>query len=359
LVARVFFAIFIVIAACSGAFSSPEQDVRPPQLGDSDMSWVKLDGGEWVGGEIISMDDVLTFKSKNLGILQLEWEKVDRIYTKKELSAIKANQTQLEDFRIVKGGLVRIRDKENFTENKRDALQSLKKDNRHNARKWKVRGTIGLNVVKGTTDQIDYNLMARIQRRDKESRFVADYLAFIAKEDDILTEGNRRFSTHYDLFSGKNYFFRPIEASYFSDKFQNIDYRLALGTGLGYSILDNHDSEWGVVLGVSYQVNQFESVQAGEPTSDESPAVNFATDFETILTDNIDFKLKYNFNFLSSAAGSFQHHLASVLSINITKYLNFDTSFYWDRVEDPVLYEDGESPDQDDFRLVFGIGARY
>lgn len=353
--------LLVVIVAHSDCFSSPESDVphKPPQPDDSGLTWIQLDGGEWLGGEIISINDEVTFESKNLGILQLELEKIDRIHTTRELSEFNVDPAQLGDFRIVKDGLVRIRDRENFGKENLDTLQSLDKDSRYDNKKWRIKGTVGLNLVKGTTDQIDYNLSARIQRRDEESRFVAKYLAFIAKEDNILTEGNRRFSSHYDRFFGKSYFFRPIVGSYFTDKFQNIDYRLSLGSGIGYSLLDNHDTEWGVVLGLSYQINQFESVQAGESASEGSPAINLASDFETALTRNIDFNLKYNFSLLSSASGSFQHHLASVLSINISKYLNFDTSFYWDRTQEPVLDEDGVSPDQDDFRLVFGVGARY
>ncbi len=353
--------LLVVIGGNSDCFCAPELNVphKPPLPDGSGLSWIQLDGGEWLGGKIISINDELKFKSKNLGVLQLELEKIDRIYTTRELSEINVDQVQLEDFRIVKDGLVRIRDRENFAKENLDTLQSLGKDSRYDTKKWRIKGTVGLNLVKGTTDQIDYNLRAHIQRRDEESRFVAEYLAFIAKEDNVLTEGNRRFSSHYDRFYGESYFFRPIVGSYFTDKFQNIDYRLTLGTGIGYSIIDNHDTEWGVVLGLSYQINQFESVQAGEQTREESPAVNLATDFETTLTSNIDFNLKYNFSLLSSAAGSFQHHLASVLSINISKYLNFDTSFYWDRTQEPVLDENGVSPDQDDFRLVFGVGTRY
>jgi hypothetical protein len=89
LVTRVsFITYFLILAAYSDGFSSPELDVphRPPHPDASGLSWVKLNGGEWIGGEIISMNDGLEFRSKNLGILQLEWEIVDRIYTTRKLS---------------------------------------------------------------------------------------------------------------------------------------------------------------------------------------------------------------------------------------------------------------------------------
>lgn len=351
----ILFVFIIIIQSRTECYSVQKIDVldRPPHIDGSGLSWVKLDGGEWLGGEIISIADGLKFRSKNLGILQLELEKVDCIYSTGDLSFLNLDKAQLAGFRIFKNGLVRISDTANPDTNQ------LQYRSRDYSKKWGVKGGVGLNFVKGASEQIDYNLKVRIRRLDEESRFIAQYLAFIAKEDNILTEGNRRFTSHYDHIYSENIYFRLIDGSYFTDRFQNIDYRLSLGSGIGYSLIDTSEAEWGIVLGLSYQINEFDSVQAGEPTREETPAVTITTDFDKALTSNIDLSLKYNFSLLSSGAGSFQQQLASVLAINVSKYLSFNTSFYWDRTEAPTLDEDGVAPDKDDFRLVFGIGGQY
>ena len=39
----------------------------------------------------------------------------------------------------------------------------------------------------------------------------------------------------------------------------------------------------------------------------------------------------------------------------VTSLLDFDVSFVWDRIRDPRQNSDGTFPDQDDYRLIFGL----
>lgn len=49
-------------------------------------------------------------------------------------------------------------------------------------------------------------------------------------------------------------------------------------------------------------------------------------------------------------------HWLNSFEFELTRLLDFDVSFIWDRVQYPVADEDGLVPENDDLRLIFGIG---
>ena len=85
------------------------------------------------------------------------------------------------------------------------------------------------------------------------------------------------FVGFYDTLLGKDYFFRPVIAKYFRDTFQNIDYRLTLGPGIGYILADSNEIEWDMVVGLAYQTTHFDNVEAGEDSRSSSPTFLFET----------------------------------------------------------------------------------
>jgi hypothetical protein len=44
---------------------------------------------------------------------------------------------------------------------------------------------------------------------------------------------------------------------------------------------------------------------------------------------------------------------------NLIGDLDFDITWVWDRIQDPRQNSDGSSPDQDDFRTMFGPGFSF
>ena len=49
-------------------------------------------------------------------------------------------------------------------------------------------------------------------------------------------------------------------------------------------------------------------------------------------------------------------HSDAPFETDITKRLDFDIKLIWDRIENPRPDSEGNEPEQDDFRLVVGIG---
>ena len=53
------------------------------------------------------------------------------------------------------------------------------------------------------------------------------------------------------------------------------------------------------------------------------------------------------------------HHLESRLSVDIWGALDFDVTFNWDRIENPVADENGVRPQSDDLRISVGFGIDF
>ena len=83
------------------------------------------------------------------------------------------------------------------------------------------------------------------------------------------------------------------------------------------------------------------------------------TIFDTELTKTIDFIFNYAFQILNKASGTYTHHSITTLETELTEWLDFDTSFIWDRIQNPRPDDDGTVPEKDDFYLIFSLGIEF
>ena len=114
-----------------------------------------------------------------------------------------------------------------------------------------------------------------------------------------------------------------------------------------------------MVVGLAYQTTRFDNVEAGEDNRSSSPTFLFETTLKAELMKKVHLEIGYDLNLSSKSSGFYSHHLLSTLSTEISKYLDFDISLIWDRVQEPATYENGDIPRKDDYKLVFGVGAKY
>jgi long-subunit fatty acid transport protein len=154
-------------------------------------------------------------------------------------------------------------------------------------------------------------------------------------------------------------FLRPVFGEYFRDPFQNIQGQYTIGTGLGYQLIDTSKTEWTVSGGLAYQETQFDSVEAGEDQEVSTPALVMGTNYETDLTKRIDFQGSYSLKLLNEESGKYTHHAVATFGTDLTKWLDFDISLVWDRIQKPTANADGTLPKQDDYKLMFSLGVEY
>ena len=151
-------------------------------------------------------------------------------------------------------------------------------------------------------------------------------------------------------------FITPITMEYYRDPFVNIEQRIYVGAAIGYSLINTYETEWDISAGPAYQSTKFVSVQPDQSPEDNALTLILSTRFDTELNSKVDLKGTYSATLGDEAIGNYSHHSILTVETEITDKLDFDVSLVWDRVRSPVPDENGETPEQDDFRLMIGLG---
>ena len=191
-----------------------------------------------------------------------------------------------------------------------------------------------------------------------------NYIGYISKTK--VTSGeleetinNHRLSGALDIYATRNFFYNPINAEYYRDRFQNIDQRITIGAGLGYIIKDSGKVDWNLSAGPAVVSTKHVSVQAGEDIRVESGSLAVTTDLDIELNSTIDFIFNYKIHWLKNESGGYTHHMIATLKSENTRDLDLDISAVWDRISHPTEDDTGNLPEPDDYRLLLGLSYSF
>ena len=334
----------------------PDLSWVPPE--DS-FDWIQLKSGEWLKGRIKAMQErKLEFDSEELKLLTFDWKDIrqvrsphvnDLLYGKKQEAS---GPISITPEHVTVGGA----EPRTFP---RDELQSITPGGSKERNYWSGKVSVGLSVSAGNTKSVDYNAQASLQRRTPDTRLRFDYLGNVSSVDDVESADNQRASVEFDYWLSRRLFLVVPYAEYFSDPFQNIAKRVTGNVGLGYDLVDHPNLEWNITAGPAYQYTWFDSVQTGQATEKGALALVFGSRFDWEITRRIELILEYRGQYTSRELGETFHHSVSTLSVELTKRLDLDVSFVWDRTQNPKPDSSGAVPTQNDFRLVLGLGVRF
>jgi len=339
------------------ATAQDDAEFVPP---DDGYDWLRLVSGEWLRGELIgAFGDNVEFDSDVLEELVIDAEDIDGFYSKRVFGV------SIRDYGIIVGRVRVEGDKivvtagEDTTEFPRDDLVAITLSAKRERERWSGDISLGFNARQGNSEFIEYNMSAGIERRTAQSRTFIDYIGNFNETEGVQVANNHRLNGTVDRFSGSRLFWRPLIAQYFRDPFTNIEHQGTLVSGLGYDIIDTSRTEWDTYIAVGVNYVERVSVEAGQPTSSTSPSLTIGTAFDTELTSWMDYEFSFSATFLDEESGTYQHHLVTTLSSDLTGNFDIDVSFVWDRTEDPPPLEDTTIPEQDDFRLLISLAYDF
>jgi Protein of unknown function, DUF481 len=344
--------------------ADPWQAFYPPP--DSRFDWLQLTSGEWLKGEIKGLYNFeLEFESDELDTLKVDWDDVKILrsagpqavrYT--DPQNVRVPLTAFGQLTLI-GNTATIGSSPNTTTVTRDQIITIATGTQKEADFWSGEVSIGANVRSGNSDVADGAVTALVQRRKADSRFQADYRGNFSRTAGVETQNNHRINSFYDSFRTSRLYWRVLFGEYFRDKFQNINHQLTVGTGAGYDIKRTKKTEWDVSAGVGFLYKEAVSVEATEDAGNVSPALTLGTYFDTELTKRLDYELRYNLRIVDEQNGELIQNLVTTLSSDITGNLDLDLTLTWDRTEKPQPRENGEVPDQDDFRFTVSIAYEF
>jgi putative salt-induced outer membrane protein YdiY len=341
----------------SGGESTQPQPWAPPVPPSDKFDWIQLTSGEWLKGELkVLYEEKLEFDSDELGLLKLDWEDVKQVRSRRVFSI------RLEGPITVKGLLQVAEQKVIVTagderqEFARSQLVAIAPGAPREIDYWSAKISIGFNLTRGNTEQTQWTTAANVKRRTSATRLVADWLASFSETDGEETVNNQRLSAFFDVFRTRKYFFRPVFGEYFRDPFSNISSRVTVGAGMGFHIIDTAKTEWDVSGGPAYQRTRFDSVPAGQDSSETTPSLVAGTHYNTELTETVDFDFLYSLQIVNEQSGTYTHHMVATFDTELTGWLDFSVSAVWDRIEDPQPDADGIVPKQNDYLFIIALG---
>jgi hypothetical protein len=206
----------------------------------------------------------------------------------------------------------------------RDLLVSLTRRAERELDRWSGELSFGTNVRRGNNDVVEYNTIAGFERRTAVSRAFVDYIGNFNETEGVPVSVNHRVNIVLDRFRGSRFFWRPFSGQYFRDPFQNIRHQATLETGVGYDLIDSGRTDWEVTAGVGVNIVERVSVEQGQEASSTFPSATLGTDFETELTDWMDFLLSFQMTFVDEESGDYQHHLLTTRSTELIGDVDFD-----------------------------------
>ncbi|RDH82530.1 MAG: DUF481 domain-containing protein [endosymbiont of Galathealinum brachiosum] len=331
----------------------------------TEFDWVQLTSGEWLKGEIKSMySESIEFDSDKLDLLNIDLEDVKYLQTFLPARVNIENIGEVTGVLNISKDLVTITQGETVKEYDVIELVSFTPSGNREIDLWAIKFTLGLDLRKGNTEQVDFTSGLNAKRRTSKSRFILDYIGNISKTDAVSGEleetvNNHRLNSNLDKYVTRNFFYTPVFAEYFEDAFQNIENRLTVGVGVGYTIINEPKTEWRVSGGPSYVSTEYVSVLPGEDIKVDSASLALSTSYEVEINNKMDFIYKYNIQISEEEAGGYTHHMIATFENELTGDLDLNISLIWDRINSPVIDDQSNAPEKDDLRFMLGISYSF
>ena len=351
-------ALFIITLCSAGGVAASEVSWAPPPPEPDEFDWIQLTSGEWLKGEfVVFYSEKLEFNSEELDLRIFDWDDIQILRSGGVVQMRLLSGERLYGQLLVEGDVVKLSG--SAQEYHRDQILTITAGEPKERNFWNANLSLGANWLSGNTDQAEANARLRIARRTLSSRLVANYLGNYSVTRDVVTVNNHRASLVGDYFIDERLFVRPIIGEYYRDPFQNIGYRLTVGAGVGYEVIDTARTEWVFTAAPGFQYTRFEEVRAGEPESASTPALLLDTRLDMELTRSLDLSYDYQVQFTNQASGLYSHHMVAGVKVELSTWLDLDVSLVWDRLQEPTEDALGNVPEQDDWRFVLGLGFNF
>lgn len=320
-----------------------------------------LSNGDWMSGSFESLDDhEIKFEGVHvdkidLGDLTLAFGDIVELQFGSENTFVFPNQKKVVGVAKVSGDTLTIVTDDGTQRFPRPDLVSIAKGRISEFDLWSGGASVGLTKNSGNSDELQLLVLAHFIRQGDTLRFRTHYLNNLSKTDGADTVKNQRLDSRIDVFVSERLYLTPAMLDYYSDAFQNIDWRLSPGAGAGYQVVQGKRAEWDIDMALVYQKTRY-TPPLGE---DNAIALKLQTHFRVKFTDYL--RLNGNYSIvadLEDTANVTQHSLVK-LDVGITEHVDLNLAFVWDRVGEPKANSLGDVPKKNDFKLSFGAGLRF
>lgn len=350
----------LAIALPGGPAVAEDPPWTPPEPSPESMDWIRMSSLEWLRGELhLMQDDKLEFESEELDNLKLDWDDVIEFRSPRILTYAFEDSGEIVGTGLMRDSLIVIQTEQGARTLPRSLLLSIIEGKPTEWNYWSAKLSLGIITRTGNTNQADLNALTLLRRQTTRTRLDLSYTGNFSEVNEEQTVNNHHGTLTTNYLITRGFFLAPIGGGVFSDKFQNIELRWSVGTGLGYYLIRKSGFEWQVVLGGGYQETRSISVEEGQDPKDSGGFVAPATSMEVDITKDLEFTFNYDSQITMPYDRGTIHHTFALLSYELTSILDLDVSANWDRVENPKTTAEGVTPKKDDFRTAIGLGLDF
>ena len=332
--------------------STPPEIWQPPSFDVQQWDWIQLDTGEWVKGRIkVLHEESVEIDSDHFDLISIDWEDVAYIRTGRVMSVLlDGGEVLLGRLTTERGNLLVGGEPVEFPQVVGIASASPREFDL-----WSADISVGLNFRSGNVEQKDLNTKVSLKRRTVKNNTKMSYTGNYSESESEQLANNHTASLSHDFRISHKWFFRPIQAEYYRDPFQNREAEWTVGFGAGYQIFDTPKLDWTVSAGPGYQRTEYVDVVEGEDRTVSTPALLLGTFYDQEVTDNIDFQVDYQVSMTETKAGRAKHDFYMALDVDLTSRLDLRLAGTWKRIESPQPDSDGITPEKDDFTATLGL----
>ncbi len=306
---------------------------------------VTLRNGDRITGKILKKDgDKLTFKSDVFGDISIPWDQVSQMTSDEPLYVV------LPDGRSVQGKLETAEDKlvvaaaearESVALSEapviRNAAEQKAWERLQNPgwlQLWGGYVDFGASLARGNADTTTMTTglnASRATRTDKTTIYFNQIYSTASVEGETSTTAQAiRGGWGYNRNLNSRIFWN-IFNDYEYDKFQDLDLRLALGTGFGYSLMKTERARLDLLGGGAYTHEEFST-----PLSRNSGSVYWGNDLNYQLTGSTSFNQAFRmFNNLTET-GEFRMNFDVGTVTALTKWLSWQLTYSDRYLSNPV-----------------------
>lgn len=330
----------------------PPEIWQPPSFDVQQWDWIQLDTGEWVKGRIkVLHEESVEIDSDHFDLISIDWDDVAYIRTGRVMSVLlEGGEVILGRLTTESGKLMVGGEPVEFPRVVGIASASPREFDL-----WSADISVGLNFRSGNVEQKDLNTKVALKRRTVKNNTRMSYTGNYSESESEELANNHTASLTHDYRISHKWFFRPIQAEYYRDPFQNRDAEWTVGLGAGYQIFDTPKLDWTVSVGPGYQRTEYVDVAPGEDRTVSTPALLLGTYYDQDITDNIDFQIDYQVTLTKEEAGRAKHDFYMALDVDLTSRLDLRLAGTWKRIESPQPDSSGITPEKDDFTATLGL----
>lgn len=332
--------------------AKPPEIWQPPLFDVQQWDWIQLDTGEWVKGRLkVLHDESIEIDSDHFDLISIDWEDVAYIRTGRVMSVLLEGgdvilgRVTTENGKLLIGG-----EPVAFTDVVGIATASPREFDL-----WSADISVGLNFRSGNVEQKDLNSKVVLKRRTVKNNTRMSYTGNYSESSSEQIANNHTAEITHDYRVSNRWFFRPVQAQYYRDPFQNRAAEWTLGFGAGYQIFDTPKLDWNVSAGPGYQRTEYVDVAPGEDRTVSTPAFLIGSFYDHEITDNIDFQANYQVTLTEPKGGRAKHDYYMALDVDLTSRLDLRLAGTWKRIESPQPDSNGITPEKDDFTATLGL----